>query len=316
MVISLFTSLCFVLLTGTVTPLVQTKLLKKISIGHLCHKVNDALCHSSKVISIRGSKGALKHSVHLCNVKNSNVVSTVEDFDFSSLNGWNTFYKEGGNNLDPTDAYDDKNHGDDKNEVENGDQMIPFEYEWHSSIQPDDIITEISQGSSVLIVGAGNSALPQILYKSHNNAQILNNDGSIPSTTRITCLDFSSYCIDMLRTLYGASCPKMDFVCGDATKMSTLFSEQQFDYIIDKGLMDALMCGEGWDWTVESYVKGISSILSSDKSKGRMLLISYKLSPSTKQFLLDMGVKYSICWNFDIDSKSNERVSFSIGSKV
>lgn len=225
---------------------------------------------------------------------------SIEAFDFSSKHGWETFYQNGCSST----KLDDMNK-DAKN-------PIPFEYEWHASIHPDQVISELFSGSSVLIVGAGNSALPRHLHKHHNEGL----DEKNVHFTNITCMDYSSSCISMLEESFSKNCPGMKFVHGDATKLCGLFQLEKFDFIIDKGLMDALMCGEGWDWTVESYLKGAASILKSKESNGKIILISYKLSSATKQFLQDMGDKFGLKWNLDMEKKSNDKVSFSIATKL
>ena len=226
---------------------------------------------------------------------------SIDAFDFSSKYGWETFYQTGGNST--------KLDGINK-DTEN---PIPFEYEWHASINAEKVISEVFPGSSVLMIGTGNSALPRHLYKHHNGQGL---DDKCGQLTNITCMDYSSSCISMLEELFSKDCPGMKFVHGDATKLCSLFQSEKFDFIIDKGLMDALMCGEGWDWTVESYLKGAASILKSKESNGKIILISYKLSSATKQFLLDMGDKFGLKWNLDMEKKSNDKVSFSIATKL
>ena len=224
------------------------------------------------------------------------LLQQLDSFDFSSRRGWDEFYLQG----DPDISR--------QNRIPN--REMNFEYEWHSSIPNKVIISEISPGSSVLMVGTGNSALPRLLYIAH--------DGN----SKITCIDYSEPCVSMLKTMYSKLCPNMDFVCGDATKLLHVLDEtygvresgyHSYHVVVDKGLMDALMCGEGWNKDVEKYIHGASSVMK--EGEGRLLLISYKLSSSTKEFLNEVGNRNGIVWEFDIKEKSSDRVSFSVGLK-
>jgi len=219
---------------------------------------------------------------------------TLDAFDFSSRKGWDDFYSR--------------------------DSI--FEFEWHSSISHEMIVSEIDDNSSsVLMVGTGNSVLPKILYDAHEGR------------TSVVCLDYSQPCLDMLRTMHAESCPKMEFICGDAKELERIFNrapnfideEEEgggasngypfyFDTIVDKGLVDAFMCGEGWNGDLEPYMRGVATLL--EKGIGRFILVSYKLNSSTKELLVEIGRRYGLQWEFDIQSKSNSRVSFSVGHRV
>lgn len=219
---------------------------------------------------------------------------TLDAFDFSSRKGWDDFYSR--------------------------DRI--FEFEWHSSVSHEMIVSEIdSNGSSVLMVGTGNSVLPRILYDAHEGR------------TSVVCLDYSQPCLDMLRTMHAESCPRMEFICGNAKELEQIFSRDAnyidgeeeeggdpndelfyFDTIVDKGLVDAFMCGEGWNGDLEPYMKGVAALL--EKGIGRFILVSYKLNSSTKEFLIEIGRRHGLQWEFDVQSKSNSRVSFSVGHKV
>eukprot|EP00559_Dactyliosolen_fragilissimus_P001686 CAMPEP_0184858516 /NCGR_PEP_ID=MMETSP0580-20130426/3602_1 /TAXON_ID=1118495 /ORGANISM="Dactyliosolen fragilissimus" /LENGTH=361 /DNA_ID=CAMNT_0027354687 /DNA_START=176 /DNA_END=1257 /DNA_ORIENTATION=- len=105
-----------------------------------------------------------------------------------------------------------------------------------------------------------------------------------------------------------------------------------YDVILDKGLMDALVCGDGWNAEVDRYMEGVGVMLRTNdaaddnrinisssslsqyrKKKKKIILISYKLTSSMKEYLTDIGDSYGIFWHFDLTEKSNHRVSFTIG---
>ena len=244
----------------------------------------------------------------------------LNQFDFSSQKGWDDFYQqlENDNTNDPITATSTSSMNSrastmtgtgtiqQKSKVSNsGDNVqVPdsgiFEFEWHSSIPHSFIISEIEIGSSVLMVGTGNSNLPRHLYDAHEGK------------TTIVCMDYSKPCIDMLEQMHSAECPQMSFICGDVTNLTNIVKRRDFDYIIDKGLMDAMMCGEGWDsnGAVLKYLKEAKLVL---KPSGTFILVSYKLNTFTREYLECTGDALGIGWSLDIDEKSDGRVSFSIG---
>ena len=227
----------------------------------------------------------------------------VSTFDFASKQGWNDFYQQREqkeqSGSSPTNVPVRPTSSTSRTSSDNS-----FEFEWHSSIDHSYILSSIEKGSNVLFVGTGNSNLPRSLYDAH--------DGN----TKITCVDYSQPCIDMMENMHQASAPTMDFVCGDATDLVGLVgggsSSTPYDFVVDKGLMDAMVCGEGWDWDLERYFKGVKSLL--EERAGKIILITFKLTSPMKSYLDDIGESYDIIWDLDIEERSNERVSFSVGS--
>lgn len=213
------------------------------------------------------------------------------DFDFSSTLGWDIFYQQ-------------------------DDAVV----EWHSSIPLETLIDCIPRGSSCLIIGCGNSRLPKAIHEAHDGA------------TKICCLDSSQTCLDQLRRQWGfveienpiqsstnialSSSPPdcVSFVCGDAVELTkTLGTNTKFDRIIDKGLMDALLCGEGWNAPVERLLRESIQILSEG---GQYLLISYRLPKSTEDFFQKVTTP-ELEWSFHHDTNgANERVQVSFATKV
>ncbi len=51
---------------------------------------------------------------------------------------------------------------------------------------------------------------------------------------------------------YEVKCPKMTFNIMDVTKMT--FKPNEFDFILDKGTLDCLACGENATQQIEKYI--------------------------------------------------------------
>lgn len=233
-------------------------------------------------------------------------------FDFSSKQGWEEFYKNG--QITSPSREDDDNSS--------------LEYEWHSHIPHSAIIDTIAPSieaaansssnygelPSILIVGCGNSSLPRVLHDAFDYP------------VRITCLDYSKVCIDMIRQMYNESCPRMDFVVGDAMKLREVISEHNtlnsgeeyhYDVVIDKGLMDALMCGEGFD--VGNLQREVEKVLTCHPW-GMHILICFPLITGTKDILNELGQEndgLNLFWRFDlpVEGCENGRASFNVGKR-
>lgn len=106
---------------------------------------------------------------------------------------------------------------------------------------------------------------------------------------------------------------RIGYVCGDAVKLSDtlLIASEQFDVIVDKGLMDALLCGEGWNGPVATLLEEASQKL---RCKGVYVLVSYRLPRSTREYLTEVGDRVGLTWEFDCKG-SNDRVGVSIARK-
>lgn len=235
--------------------------------------------------------------------------STPPLFDFSSRSLWEMYY------------------------AKNAPTMID---EWHSSV-PLNIISDYVLDSetvqyrsenkhhenNILVLGCGTSHLPEALFAlASTNPQ--------PFPIKMTLLDSSPTCIKQLQQRYtGSSIDQaLTFVCCDALQMakslilrqdvptqqsSPPLSSSLFDVVVDKGLMDALLCGEGWNMTVERLLREVVGVL---RTKGTYVLVSYRLSAATKKFLSNVGHEIGLTsWEFDCNG-SNHRVSISTSRKV
>jgi hypothetical protein len=168
--------------------------------------------------------------------------------------------------------------------------------EWHSSISLESIASFVPPGSRCLIPGCGNSKLPQAILSAVKDVQIV-------------LLDSSQICLNQLEKEYGQ---KMEYHCGDATKLSEVMNGEKFDIIIDKGLSDVILCGEGWNGPLKALSQEAANNIKTD---GLYLLISYRLPKSTQEFLDQAGLENGLEWEFDLPEHSNNRVSVSLAVK-
>jgi len=201
-------------------------------------------------------------------------LTSNRDFDFSSKAGWNQFYQTEHNVV-----------------------------EWHSSVALEDLVVAyIPPNADCLMVGCGNSRLPRVVLDV--------NDGS----TKLTCLDSSGTCLEQLVTQFQSEEEKPSMVCGDAVELHKTLGnpENQFDIIVDKGLLDALLCGEGWNGPVERLMLGAIQRLRGPGS--RYLLVSYRLPSSTMDFLKEV-THPCLEWDF-ARPEGNSRVQVSLATKI
>ncbi|ELR15315.1 catalytic, putative [Acanthamoeba castellanii str. Neff] len=119
------------------------------------------------------------------------------------------------------------------------------------------ILEEVTPKSMdrILMVGCGNSRMSEHMVE----------DGY--AATSITNVDISPVVIDQMRKKH----PEMDWRVADATRMPE-FGDRTFDAAIDKGTMDAILCGEG---SAENTEKILSEMARIIKPGGVFLLITY-----------------------------------------
>lgn len=93
----------------------------------------------------------------------------------------------------------------------------------------------LSKSDRILMVGCGNSKLSEQMY----------DDGF----TNIVNTDISPACIEHMKKHYENSEKKMEWMVMDATDLK--FEDQSFELVIDKGTIDALVCGTHVDATLK-----------------------------------------------------------------
>ncbi|XP_028174754.1 eEF1A lysine and N-terminal methyltransferase homolog isoform X3 [Ostrinia furnacalis] len=128
----------------------------------------------------------------------------------------------------------------------------------HKYIKPKD---------SILITGCGNSSLSADLYD--------------VGYTNITNIDVSEVVIRQMTSI-NAHRTNMKFLCMDA--MKTTFSDEEFNVVLDKGTLDALMPDDGEETQqgIDKYFSEIKRVL---KIGGRFVCISLLQSHILKKLL-------------------------------
>ncbi|KAG8348918.1 Thiopurine S methyltransferase (TPMT) Nodulation protein S (NodS) Methyltransferase domain [Trypanosoma vivax] len=151
----------------------------------------------------------------------------------------------------------------------------------------------------VLVVGCGNSRLSACLYEQLN-------------VRRITNVDVSPTVISQMMRRY-KSMDEMTWVCCDLVhtppeKLLTLLcpNEALFDFIIDKGLVDATLGGNNSFHNLYTLTKNLSRLL---KKGGRFLSVSYG-SPETRMDHFRRRKLY-----FDVEHRTIEKSMFASASK-
>jgi hypothetical protein len=261
--------------------------------------------------------------------KNSDDISS---FDFSSRLGWEEFYR---NQVADRAAFTSL----EASSVDEDDDSVA-ELEWHSSIPLETVASYCIPTANattddcieVLVIGCGTSRLPEAILRPTASWSASRN------TVRLTLLDSSPTCLRLLEARYQhfIQAGQIRLVCGDAVSLSATLQNAQlsspeqecedngsptgdnhpFDVIVDKGLMDALLCSEGWDGPVDTLVEQVSLVLrnSSRSTTATWVLVSYALAPSTKDFLVLRGARVGLAWEFNC-AGSNERVEISLARK-
>ena len=174
-------------------------------------------------------------------------------------------------------------------------QVHNEDMEWHSSISMENLVKMVPEhAAKVVLVGCGSSRLPEAIQQSRPDSHLILQDSS-------------ETCLNLLRDRYQDT---MSYVGGDATRLSQCL-DAPVDVIYDKGLMDAIFCNEGWNRPIYSLLRESSKML---KDNGIYILVSYRLPPSTMEFLANVGAENHMDWIFNIEG-SNNRAGISIASK-
>lgn len=86
----------------------------------------------------------------------------------------------------------------------------------------------IEKTATILMVGCGNSKLSEQMYDDGYHS--------------IVNIDISQAVIDQMRETCDKKGKKMEWVVMDATQMT--FDSELFDVVLDKGTLDAVICGK------------------------------------------------------------------------
>mmetsp|Transcript_32005 Transcript_32005/g.46121 ORF Transcript_32005/g.46121 Transcript_32005/m.46121 type:complete len:278 (-) Transcript_32005:196-1029(-) len=124
----------------------------------------------------------------------------------------------------------------------------------------------------ILEVGCGDR--PLIVGFNHSAADLLKD-----SILSLDAIDFSQTVIDVLKTRYSNSDEKetsqivIDYKCMDARKM--IYESEYFDFIIDKGTIDAMLCSESSKRAQNNVSKIIKEAVRTLKSTGIIMIVSH-----------------------------------------
>ena len=223
--------------------------------------------------------------------------SSTADFDFSSTREWERFYK----------IEQEQQQQLQKAQGKHDDDNVDTVTEWHSSVSMDQLIDLIpihkdrvsdkDRVLRILMVGCGTSRLPDAIHERFPHAHLL-------------LVDSSTTCIQLLEERYHAN-PQITTLCGNVLELSTILPPewvQHTDCIYDKGLMDALLCSEGWNGMVETLLYEASTVL--DQTMGSYVLVSYQLPPSTRAFI-QKECGEGLNWTFGLPQNNKSRVELS-----
>lgn len=127
----------------------------------------------------------------------------------------------------------------------------------------------LEKSSRILMVGCGNSKLSEQMY----------DDGF----TNIVNTDISPACIKYMQNYYEKTEKKMEWLVEDATALS--FEDGSFDCVIDKGTVDALVCGEH----IDSCLKLYREMARVTKAGAQFIVITY-MGPKGRQLLYEDSI--------------------------
>ena len=128
----------------------------------------------------------------------------------------------------------------------------------------------------LLELGCGTSSLAAKLY----------DDG----WRDVKALDISRHCVQVARKRHGGKQrPGLQFAVGDARKLATV-PDAHIGAVLDKGTLDAICCGEGFDYEAKRVSREVNRVLAPG---GRWLVLSL-MPPSVLMPLLQADAEWSV----------------------
>ncbi|XP_078179465.1 uncharacterized protein LOC144573555 [Carex rostrata] len=153
----------------------------------------------------------------------------------------------------------------------------------------------VPTSSRVLMLGCGNSLMSEDMVK----------DGY----PEIVNVDISSVVIDMMKQRHG-HIPQLTYVQMDVRDMR-LFSDRSFDCVVDKGTLDALLCGTNALQAASQMLGEVNRVL---KQSGIYMLITYGAPSVRVQYLKQAGPNWKITLYILSSSRVEEEINGSSSS--
>jgi ubiquinone/menaquinone biosynthesis C-methylase UbiE len=163
-------------------------------------------------------------------------------------------------------------------------------FDWYVSLEPlkEILLPFLKPESKILMIGCGNSRLSSQLYES--------------GYQNVTNIDCSEVVINQMK----ARCKdqdKMEWVVKDCTRMD--FPDATFDLVVDKGTMDAMLCGANSFHNVYQMNKHVSRVM---KKGAHFVVVTYG-QPDTR---IDHFRRKRLNW--EIEHKTIDKPVFSSDS--
>lgn len=167
------------------------------------------------------------------------------------------------------------------------DQKNHMQFEWYHpwAFFIPHISTYLKCYGNVLNVGAGNSALSFDLLES--------------GVSHVTSLDISEIVIEHMKNVYKSE-NRLEWVIGDCRQMD--FLDNSFDFIIDKGTMDAILCAYDGGRNAKSMFQEIYRVL---KPGSQFMEIATSDKDKITKYLRKIKVNWILQELVTIDDSSN-----------
>lgn len=150
---------------------------------------------------------------------------------------------------------------------------------------------KLDKEAKILMVGCGNSRMSEQMY----------DDGF----KNMVNMDISPYVIEKMKVYTDKKEKFMEWVAMDATKMT--FEDKSFDLVIDKGTIDAVICGDD----IEIPFKIMDEMCRVVKHDSNIMLISNS-GPSQRKFMFEARVpvdKFEVSYTSETLSGQSELIN-------
>ncbi|OHT11419.1 Menaquinone biosynthesis methyltransferase [Tritrichomonas foetus] len=160
----------------------------------------------------------------------------------------------------------------------------PEPFDWYQTwgrLRPI-VLPAVSGRQNALDIGCGNSTLAADLLE----------DGF----EHVVGYDASSVVIEQNKQRYGNE-SRLEWICGDVTKMEKIESNK-FDFVIDKGTIDSLMCAGSSARSVTQILAEVARVL---KPGGVFVEVSYGTPNTRTSFLKNPQFGWNLLENQEIE---------------